>query len=92
MGSSFGYRNVTGENVYIFVNPVGKKTGGRMCMCCSLPVCVACVFAVYLGLEGGWWFTGQIPTHNLNLIGPGLTGWGQNGEKISHINQDKIIS
>jgi len=36
--------------------------------------------------------TGQIPTHNLNLIGAGLTGWGQNEEKISHINQDKIIS
>lgn len=53
MGSSFGYRNVTGENFFIFVNPVGKKTGGCMCMCCSPPVCVACVFAVYLGLEGG---------------------------------------
>lgn len=43
------------------------------------------------GQRGGRW-TGQIPTHNLNLIGPGLTGWGQNEEKISHINQDKIIS
>lgn len=35
---------------------------------------------------------GQIPTHNLNLIGLGPTGRGQNEEKISHINQDKIIS
>lgn len=52
------------------------------------------MFVVFSGNGGGevgrW--TGQIPTHNLNLIGPGLTGWGQNEEKISHINQDKIIS
>lgn len=61
-----------------------------MCPHCGGGVCVACVF-VFLRCGGVAW-TGQIPTHNLNLIGPGLTDWGQNGEKISHINQDKIIS
>lgn len=54
-----------------------------VCMCVLRWLCV-------WGKEGTW--TWQIPTHNLNLIGAGLPGWGQNEEKISHINQDKIIS
>lgn len=56
--------------------------------CSYVPVCLWVG-----GGEGGVGVcTGQIPTHNLNLIGLGLTGSGQNEEKISRINQDKIIS
>lgn len=59
-------------------------------VCALRCLCVCGVFGGWRRGGGRW--TGQIPTHNLNLIGPGLTGWGQNEEKISHINQDKIIS
>lgn len=70
-----------------------KDKEKRMLICsfesppCRFALRCLCVWR----LKRGRW-TGQIPTHNLNLIGPGLTGWGQNQEKISHINQDKIIS
>jgi hypothetical protein len=56
----------------------------------------ACDVILRWGLDRGemvWW--GELDRflpHNLNLIGPGPTVWGQYEEKISHINQDKIIS
>lgn len=89
---------MTGFFLLPWTVPLSKKRKKRtrrmwcdvMCMCVLRCLCV--LWYIRATEEGRGRRTGQIPTHNLNLIGPGLTGWGQNEEKISHINQDKIIS